>query len=161
MKKLLFILLITIVATGCKKEKQIEKNLWKKGGEWEIKSFEESYTSASSPEYNDSYLITNGGTIQFEKDGTGNTNYSSELAIYLDDLLYEEYINKEFTYHHTEGSIYLIYADHGGVGYNLDWEKDKMTMSFTEIQEFEDYDENNNPIQITTTYSLKFICEKK
>jgi hypothetical protein len=161
MKKLLFILFIAIVATGCKKEKKIERNLWKKGGEWEIKSFEESYTSASSPEYNDSYVINNGGTIQFEKDGTGNTSYSSELAIYLDDLLYEEYINKEFSYHHTEGSIYFIYADHGGVAYELEWVKDKMTLSFTENQEFEDYDDDNNLIQISTTYSLKFICEKK
>ena len=154
-------MLITLVATGCKKEKKIEKNLWKSGGEWEILSFEEAYTSSSSPEYNYSSVFQNGGTIQFEKDGTGKTNYSSELADYMEEITYEEYINSKFSYHNTENSIYFIYPDDGGMAFNLEWEKDKMIMSYDEIQEHEFYDGNNNLVQETTTYKLKFICEKK
>ena len=39
MKKILVILLAIVVFTGCNKEEQIEKNLWKKGGEWEVSSW--------------------------------------------------------------------------------------------------------------------------
>jgi hypothetical protein len=161
MKKLLFILLIAVVATGCKKEKKIERNLWKKGGEWEIKSFEESYESSSSPEYNYTSVIQNGGTFQFEKDGTGKTNYSSDLAVYLEDVIDEEYINTKFSYHNTENSVFFIYPDDGGLAFDLEWDKDKIIMSYDVTQEHEFYDGNNNLVQLTTNYSLKFICEKK
>lgn len=160
MKKLLFILFIALVATSCKKEKKIERNLWKNGGEWEIKSFEESSKSTSS-EYNFSQVINNGGTIQFKKDGTGKMNYSSELADYLTDILYEEQFNAAFSYYNTKNKIYFIYEEVEGLSYNLEWEKDKITMSYSEPQESYEYDENDNQILVHSTYSLKFVCEKK
>ena len=161
MKKLLFILFLALVATSCKKEKKIERNLWKNGGEWEIKTFEESYETTPSSEYNYSEVINNGGTIQFNKDGTGKMNFSPELADYLMDVLYDEQFNATFTYYNTQNKIYFIYEEVEGLSYNLEWEKNKITMSYTEIQEDYDYDENNNQILVKSTYSIKFICEKK
>ena|SRR5690554_821942 len=161
MKKLLFILLLALVATGCKKEKKIDRNLWKQGGEWEIKSLEEAYTSTSSPEYNFSNVINNGGSFYFEKDGTGRAVYSNDLAVYMEEITYEEYIYGNFSYYNSENSIYFIYSDDGGLAFDLEWEKDKIIMSYDVTQEHEFYDGNNNLVQLTTNYSLKFICEKK
>ncbi|RYM32992.1 hypothetical protein ERX46_13150 [Brumimicrobium glaciale] len=164
MKNLLFILLIAFLALGCKKEKKIEKNLWKQGGEWEIKSFEESYYKIPASQFDYSSTINNGGSIQFNKDGTGKFNYSAELAEYLENVIYEEQINAEFTYHFTENSIFFIFTDVEGAAFDLEWEKDKMTYSYNESKVHYDLDQNNDTIpgsKETTVYALKFNCEKK
>lgn len=160
MKKLMFILLLVLTATACSKSKKIERNLWNHGGEWEIKSVEEFLETTEPNKYNYSDVIQNGGTIQFNKDGTGKFNFSSNLADIIEDYFYEEYVYNEFSYHHTENSIFFIYEDIDGFVCGLEWEKDKMVMILSETHNNTYYDENNNPIPYQEVYGVKFNCEK-
>ncbi len=162
MKNFLYILLLALIAFGCKKDKKIEKNLWKNGGEWEIKSFEESYKSTIKEDYIS--IINNGGSIQFNKDGTGKFNYSNELAEYLEEVFYEEQINAEFTYHFSENSIYFIFNNIEGLGFDFEWKKDRITFGFSETKVKYDYDSMGDTIpgsKDIKTYAIQFICEKK
>ncbi|WP_107039118.1 hypothetical protein [Brumimicrobium mesophilum] len=164
MKNLLVILLIAFLALGCKKENKIEKNLWNNGGEWEIKSFEQSAYKIPASQFDYSTLISNGGSIQFNKDGTGKFKYSEELAEYLEIIIYEEQINADFTYHFTENSIFFIFTDAQGAAFDLEWEEDKMIYSHNETHVDYDLDQFNDTIpgsKVTSIYSMKFNCEKK
>ena len=164
MKNTFYIFLVLFIAFACKKDKKIERNLWKDGGEWEIISFEESYYKIPASQFNYSAIINNGGSIQFNKDGTGKFNYSPELAEYLEDVFYEEQINAEFKYHFTENSLFFIIDEIEGLGFDLEWEKDKMTYSYYFTKTHYDLDANNDTIyesKETTVNTLKFNCEKK
>lgn len=164
MKNIFLLFLLVLIAGACKKEKKIEKNLWKNGGEWEIKTFEESYYTVPSSQNDGAFTIHNGGTIHFKKDGSGKFNYSDELAEYLEDIFYEEQINANFDYYFTEEAIYFIFDNVEGIHYDFEWEKDKITLKITEESVHYDYDQNNDPIpgsKETSTYTLQFECEKK
>lgn len=65
-----FIVVFTTLISSCKKEDQIEKNLWSGKGEWTISSLTLSITS-SNPLYNSTDIYPNYGTITFLKNGTG------------------------------------------------------------------------------------------
>jgi|SRR5690625_3096623 len=161
MKELMLILLLVFTTTACSKSKKIERNLWNQGGKWEIKSVEEFLETTKPNENNYSDVIQNGGTIQFNKDGTGRFNFSSNLADVIENYFYEEYVYNEFSYHHTENSIFFIYEDIEGFACGLEWEKDKIVIILSETHNNTYYDGNNNPITYQEVYGLKFNCEKK
>ncbi|NBR15591.1 MAG: hypothetical protein EBQ94_03230 [Flavobacteriales bacterium] len=126
MKKINF-LALSIVFTGlitlssCSKEKKIEKNLWKKGGEWNIESFNVKQTSTyASDNFEESYA--NVGTYTFNENGTGTVK-----------LIIDEFIEtSSFTYTNTENQL-MITIDNETQYYNLiEWEKDNMKIVYAE-----------------------------
>lgn len=162
MKRLLFILLTFLIFTACKKEEEvIEKNLWNKKGEWIITSLESSRTSNLNSSGNFNKVIMNPGTAKFEKDGTGIMNYNSEMKQFLTDVSFSGIIDVPYTYYLTDKSIFFIYGNTKGLGFDLNWEKNKMNFGRTEITEEYVNDGNNNPILEIVTFSIQFNCEKK
>ena len=116
---IVFIGLITLSA--CSKEKKIEKNLWKNGGEWNIESFNVIQTSTyASDNFEESYA--NVGTYTFNENGTGVVK-----------LIIDEFIETSaFTYTNTENQL-MITIDNDTQYYNLiEWEKDKMKIVYAE-----------------------------
>ena len=116
---IVFIGLITL--SSCSKEKKIEKNLWKKGGEWNIESFNVIQTSTyTSDNFNESYA--NVGTYTFNENGTGVVK-----------LIIDEFIETSaFTYTNTENQL-MITIDNETQYYNLiEWEKDNMKIVYAE-----------------------------
>lgn len=61
----------TTLVTSCSKETKIERNLWNKGGEWNVESLVINQTS-TDPADDYSETIYNYGTFTFKKDGTGS-----------------------------------------------------------------------------------------
>lgn len=123
---LLFIGMTAVV--GCKKEDQINKNLWKKGGVWNIERYENNYSYGG---YSDSYVIINAGTYEFKKDGTGKLTFIENGEVYTNLFKYENTENTlKLTY--KEGQMYY---EGDGETYTLDWEKNKVNLySFTSDQ---------------------------
>jgi hypothetical protein len=116
---ILFICLITL--SSCSKETKIEKNLWKKGGEWNIESFNVKQTSTyASDNFEESYA--NVGTYTFNENGTGTVK-----------LIIDEFIEtSSFTYSNTENQL-MITIDNETQYYNLiEWEKDNMKIVYAE-----------------------------
>ena len=116
---ILFICLITL--SSCSKETKIEKNLWKKGGEWNIESFNVKQTSTyASDNFEESYA--NVGTYTFNENGTGTVK-----------LIIDEFIEtSSFTYTNTENQL-MITIDNETQYYNLiEWEKDNMKIVYAE-----------------------------
>ena len=114
-----FIGLITL--SSCSKETKIEKNLWKKGGEWNIESFNVKQTSTyASDNFEESYA--NVGTYTFNENGTGTVK-----------LIIDEFIEtSSFTYTNTENQL-MITIDNETQYYNLiEWEKDNMKIVYAE-----------------------------
>jgi len=116
---IVFIGLITL--SSCSKETKIEKNLWKKGGEWNIESFNVKQTSTyASDNFEESYA--NVGTYTFNENGTGTVK-----------LIIDEFIEtSSFTYTNTENQL-MITIDNETQYYNLiEWEKDNMKIVYAE-----------------------------
>jgi hypothetical protein len=116
---IVFIGLITL--SSCSKETKIEKNLWKKGGEWNIESFNVKQTSTyASDNFEESYA--NVGTYTFNENGTG-----------IVKLIIDEFIETSaFTYTNTENQL-MITIDNETQYYNLiEWEKDNMKIVYAE-----------------------------
>lgn len=107
--------------TSCKKESKIERNLWNKGGEWNIDKYQENYGFGADPYSETRY---NFGTIKFEKDGNGKITLKDE----------GETFSNLFTYKNTDNSLTLTYKEgqmhyEGDVdNFTLDWEKDKIEL---------------------------------
>lgn len=109
----------TVFLTGCKKEDQIEKNLWNKGGMWNIEKYQNNYSFGTS----ESYVLNDAGTFEFKKDGTGK-------LIMTDDGTYTNL----FTYENTENSLTLtfkegqMYSEGDKEKYTLDWKKNTINL---------------------------------
>lgn len=162
MKKLLFILFTILIFSSCRKEEEIiEKNLWNRKGEWVITSFESTRTSDINSAGNFTKVINNPGTAQFEEDGTGVMIYSSEMKQFFKDISYNKIIDAPFQYYLTGKSLFLIYGDKDGLGFDLEWEKNKMSFGRTETNSTIVIDGNNNPVLETVTFSIQYNCEKK
>lgn len=162
MKNLFLITLILIVFTSCRKEEEIiKKNLYNRKGEWKITSFESIRTSDFNTAGNFTKTINNPGDAEFNEDGTGVMIYSSEMKQFLNDISYTEIIDAPFDYYLTDKSLFLIYGDSDGLGFDLEWEKNKISFGRTEIKETIVNDGNNNPVLETVTFSIQFNCEKK
>jgi hypothetical protein len=91
---IVFIGLITL--SSCSKETKIEKNLWKKGGEWNIESFNVKQTSTyASDNFEESYA--NVGTYTFNENGTG-----------IVKLIIDNFVETSaFTYTNTENQLMI------------------------------------------------------
>ena len=119
--------------TSCKKEKQIEKNLWNKGGEWNIVKVVDNWSWYGQ---SNSETLYNRGTFKFEKDGNGKITIKDDGDTF----------SNLFTYKNTENSLTLtykegpIYSEGEREEYTLDWEKDKIELYSYESDE-DGYDE--------------------
>lgn len=125
MKRINFILIGlffvgSILLSSCNKESKIEKNLWNKGGEWNIESLVAKQTSTYAPD-NFEETIYNFGTYTFKKDGSGN--YTTPAAGF-------DY--GAFTYSNTEDKFTLIIDNQAQVFDIVEWEKNTMKISTTE-----------------------------
>ena len=144
MKKLLFasktttfslILLIGTILGSCKKENQIEKNLWKNGGDWDVKIYSSQYgsTNPSLYSYSTNFLV-DCGKFHFAKDGTGTGN------------IVENGVNTPFTfnYSNTETKLTLIFDNGSSYIYSIDWTKDDLKItrdnSTTDPDGYKEYD---------------------
>lgn len=104
------------VFTGCSKEVKIEKNLWKNGGEWNVKSY--SYTSVSSSGTNNINISVNDmGTMTFAKDGSGTYSFTQFGSTDTGTLKYTN----------TADELALT-IDNSTTTFNMTWEKDNITL---------------------------------
>jgi hypothetical protein len=126
MKKINFLLMgLIIVGTtlvsSCKKEVRIEKNLWKKGGEWNIESLVVKQTSTYAPDnFDETYY--NYGTFNFKENGNGNYTITVNGDFYAGSL----------THSNTEDKLTLIIDNDVRVFDIVEWEKNKMKITNTE-----------------------------
>ena len=120
----LLIATITLLSIGlissCSKEDRIEKNLWNKGGEWNIESLIVNQTS-TNPIDNYSETLINAGTFLFKEDGSG-------FATFTEDGFTETIA---FAYSNTEDKLTLI-SDNEAVNYNLSWKKNEVELTLKE-----------------------------
>lgn len=120
---------------GCKKEDKIERNLWAKGGEWNV----DRWYLEQNEEFNSEFIedqtyiqdVIDCGTFTFKKDGTGN------FKVNLDgDVFYEE-----FTYENTENKLFLefkgdwnddftYYGKGVDMTFIIDWRKNSLEMFY-------------------------------
>ncbi|MBW7869330.1 MAG: hypothetical protein H3C31_13525 [Brumimicrobium sp.] len=130
---LLFIGMTALV--GCKKEDQIQKNLWNKGGEWSITTWSNDYNfGAGGQTYKDVY--SNCGSYKFNKDGSGIFSTTQDGDSYTNN----------FTYSNTTTSLIITYGngnyfDTGtSHSYVLDWNKNKIKMTYMTTFDGEGWD---------------------
>ncbi len=136
MKRKNFLLIVLLVAgttlfSSCKKEAQIERNLWSNGGQWNIETATYKYDDINSTDYNC-------GFFTFKKDGSGNVIFTND-----DD-------GGIFTYSNTENNITFI-IDGDLLNFNiLSWEKNNMTIYYVDT-----YEDEYGYSTYKTTYVLK------
>ena len=124
MKKINF-LALSIVFTGlitlssCSKETKIEKNLWKKGGEWNIESYSTKQTSTFSPDNYD-YTQVNIGTHTFNENGTGSYIINGQLE------------PGSFTYSNTENKLTYTFGNESRTYDIVEWKRNNIKYSYTE-----------------------------
>lgn len=134
-----FLIVGTALVSSCKKDAKIEKNLWNKGGEWNIESLVSNQTS-TNPSDNFNETVYNYGTYTFKKDGSGN------YTITVDG----DFEVGTFTYSNTEDKLTLIISNQARVFDILEWEKDKMKILITE-----NYTSGGESITYKETLNLK------
>jgi hypothetical protein len=144
MKRINFLLIgLLIIGTtfvsSCKKEAKIEKNLWNKGGEWNIESVVAKQTSTFAPDNFDE-TIYNYGTFTFKKDGNGNYTFTDDGDVEAGT----------FTYSNTEDKLTLIINNQARVFDIVEWEKNKMKIIITE-----NFSNSIGSGKYTETYNLK------
>lgn len=121
MKKLLTLLAVTLLLVACKKDAQIEKNLWKGDGIWNITSYTSSETSVPSGQSDFSYTLTNAGSITLKKDGSGIFKFEEDGDVEM----------TPFTYSNTTETLTMTIDGEVRI-FEMDWKKNKMTLSITE-----------------------------
>lgn len=152
MKKLLMLILIVFVAMGCKKENRIERNLWKKGGEWNIERWSETATSTHYPEDNYSETKNNPGTFKFNKDGSGSLTLKDGSSAYTEAI----------TYQNTENTLTIFDSEGEGKVFDLSWEKNDMTLTSNDSETYTTYDpDSEEEVTVYFTHNLVIECKKK
>lgn len=132
-----------LMLSSCKKELQIEKNLWKNGGEWNIVQNDE--TTIRSNGDNDNSTTYNNGTMIFKKDGTG-------VLTIVDGSDTE---TMSFNYTNTQDKL-IVTHDNESQTYDMEWSKNKMTLTWrTSWMDFI----NNEQVDVKYTTVIKL--EKK
>ena len=132
-------IIATTLISSCTKEAKIKKNLWDKGGEWAIESLYQKSVSTYTPD-NSEYTYYNLGTFSFNEDGNGN--YTTDVN--------GAHSEGNLTYSNTEEKLTLILNNKVRVFDILEWEKNKLKITNTEI-----YSNSNGSGPITQTFSLK------
>lgn len=151
MKKILILSLLVIFAIGCKKENRIERNLWKGGGEWNMVKWTNTSTSSFYPQDNYSETIHNAGVIKFNKDGSGSLTFTGESSAYSEII----------TYQNTENTLTIFDSDGDGTIFDLDWERNELTLTRNDSETYTSYDGNGDPVVVNATDYLLIECEKK
>jgi hypothetical protein len=124
--------------SSCSKEDRIEKNLWNKGGDWNMESLTVNQTSTNSIDnYSEAYL--NARTFLFKEDGSGFVTFTVD----------GDTETVAFTYSNTEDKLTLIIDNEARV-FDLVWEKNEIDLAITE-----NYTANGATITYKENYSLK------
>lgn len=151
MKKALYILFAALIFVACKKENQIEKNLWKQGGEWNIETWDESQTSTYFVDDNYAEIRNDFGTMKFNKDGSGSMTIKDGSTAYTEP----------FTYENTENTLTIFDEDGEGVIHDLDWKRNEFSTRLYESEDYTVTDDNGDPVTVHFTHTLKIKCKKK
>ena len=140
----LLIATITMLSIGfissCSKEDRIEKNLWNKGGDWNMESVTINQTSTNTAD-NYSETIPNAGSFLFKEDGSGIATYTADGD---PEIL-------PFNYTNTEDKLTLIIGSEARV-FDLDWEKNEINIAITE---------NFTSDGESITYKESYVLKKK
>jgi len=138
----LLIATITVLSlaftSSCSKEDRIEKNLWNKGGDWNMESVTINQTS-TDPIDNYSETIPNAGSLLFKEDGSGIATFTADGDT---EIL-------PFTYSNTEDKLILT-IDGETRPFEMTWEKNEIDLAITE-----NYTANGATITYKENYSLK------
>lgn len=143
MKTLRFLVIAIVIAgttiiSSCKKEDRIEKNLWNKGGEWNIDRLSVTQVSTDPTDsYNE--ILGNVGTITFNENGSGLFKYT----VYGDTDI------EAFTYTNTEDKLTMVFGNDVRE-FSMTWEKDNITLNATD-----NYTSNGESITYTEKLELK------
>lgn len=126
MKRINYLLMMLLIASttifsSCKKEDKIERNLWNKGGEWNVESMHAKLVSTYAPD-NYEETIYNYGTFTFKKDGSGS------YTITVDG----DYETGTLTYSNTEEKLTFIINNEARILDIVEWKKNEMKISITE-----------------------------
>jgi len=126
-----------MATSGCKKETRIERNLWKKGGEWNIETFysESEGIDSDGSHYHDFNTEHNAGTLTFKKDGSGMQRYTDGNI-------------ESFTYSNTEKILVIKYDYDSYVHDITEWKKGRLTLSTT-------YNDGMNKSRVVITLKKK------
>lgn len=127
MKKILFIVLTVLVFTGCSKEEKIEKNLWKKGGEWNVSSWT-SWNDGTKTEHIGADVLS--VSFSFNKD--------NEATVVINGESGDTYTYKMKCYN-TENQLKLIdiidsetgEIEYPSIFYSMEWKKDYLDLRTT------------------------------
>ncbi|MGV3631722.1 MAG: membrane lipoprotein lipid attachment site-containing protein [Bacteroidota bacterium] len=127
MKKILFVLFTVTMLTACKKEVKIEKNLWKKGGEWNVTSWK-SWDDGIETEHIG--MDVQSAVFTFNKDKEATVVINGDAGdIYTYKMKYEN----------TESELKLTsvtdqetgQVDYSSIVYYIMWEKDNLDLKST------------------------------
>lgn len=127
MKKILFVLFAVMSLVACKKETKIEKNLWKKGGEWNVTSWKSS----------DNGDETEGIGADFQS-AVFTFNKDKEATVVINGSAGDVYIYK-MKYENTESELKLTnvidqetgQVEYSSIIYYISWEKDQLDIKST------------------------------
>ena len=116
-----FIAVLSFTLTiGCSKEDRIQKNLWNKGGEWNIKNASYRQTSTNVID-NYNFSVNNAGTFVFQENGSG---FISTTSVGITEV-------ESFNYSNTEDKLTLI-IDNEAATYDMKWDKNEIELSLME-----------------------------
>lgn len=143
MKTLKFLMIAIVIAgttiiSSCKKEDRIEKNLWNKGGEWNIDRLSVTQVS-TDPTDNYNETLGNVGTITFNENGSGLFKYTVD----------GDTDTEAFTYTNTEDKLTMVFGNDVRE-FNMTWEKDNITLNVTD-----NFTSNGESITYTEKLELK------
>jgi hypothetical protein len=144
--KSVFLIVVLFLASGCSKEKRIERNLWRNGGEWNIKVFTYQYSNdnVNSVNYNSPpQIYLDAGEFVFKKDGSGYITLTEDNQTETTGFKWLSSVDK----------ITIIPNGGTATDYNLVWKKNNITIS----EKYTDVDPDN----VTYTSITKFECVKK
>lgn len=142
--------------SSCKKENQINKNLWKGDGTWNIDVSDQKNTSTHYDEDNWTEYIANAGTIKFNEDGTGTYTFSGD--------------SYPITYTNTDKLFTMIFVDPTNGEYDesdkftfdIDWKKNSLDLNHYRATTYSTYDPvSQGNINVTATRTWKLKLSKK
>jgi hypothetical protein len=146
------IVLITIIFTGCSKEKRIERTLFKRGGEWNIVSAtweKEGYTDTG-------WAVISGtnndvGIFSFDKDKEGFCEYKIDGVSYSSNITWN--VVNETVYISSNQSFWDLWDDKTVTFEGTDPDKKSMTLQGT-------HEETDWSTGYETTITATFTLEK-
>ncbi|MCO5259822.1 MAG: hypothetical protein M9916_06730 [Crocinitomicaceae bacterium] len=140
--------------TSCNKEKQINKNLWKGDGIWNIDTRDEQTTSTYFQEDNYTEYKKNAGTIEFKKDGTG-TYKDAEYSYPI-------------TYTNTDKSLTMSFIDEDGnvseseiLNFDVEWKKNQLELKSYTVTTYNTGNGSGGTVNVTYTHRLNLSLSKK